>query len=366
MSLLFQATSQARPLFPGSLLIEGLAQAGSSLFFKDPEYRGQLPIYSGIINFQFYQPAEPGDQVRLELEVLKKDKNQVTLESRALIDGKVIAEGDLHYTFAEPPSGASIHPTSTVHPSAILGKDVTIGPYSIIGANVIVGDRTRIEGQVLLEPYTQIGQDCHIFFGSVLGSLAQDTKYKGERSGVKIGDRNVIREYVTINRATGEDNFTTLGDDNFLMTHTHLGHNTIVGNNVVFTNSSCIAGHTNIGNKVNIGASAGVHQFVRIGDGAMIGAYTKLTQDVPPFLLGEGNPASVRNVNLVGLKRQGFSKDAIKEIRNLFKVLYRSDQNFTQAINSITDDDMQTDESKFFIDFCKADSDRGLLLKSPS
>ncbi len=361
----FQGHFTSYPLMPNSLIIEALAQTASALFFKNPKYAGQLPLYSGIDHFSVKKSVVPGDQLRLEAELIVRKEPNLVVEVRALVDSQVVCEGEMTFTFAAPPSRPQIHPTASVHMSAILGADVVIGPFSIVGENVVIGDRTVLEAHVMVERDTEIGEECRIHFGAVIGSKAQDIKYKGELTKVIIGDRNEIREYVTINRATGQHNATVIGSDNLLMTNVHVGHNCVLGNKIVIVNNSNLAGHVIVEDNVIIGGMTGVHQFVRIGKSAMVGSYTRLLQDMPPFMLCEGNPAIVRNINAVGLKRSGLSREAIREVRIIFKELFRSGKNFTQAMETISQMDIQSDQAKYLIAFCTADSHRGLAFKKP-
>ena len=225
---------------------------------------------------------------------------------------------------------------------------------------MIIVDNTRIESNCFIEKWTQIGDDCKIHFGSVLGSAPQDSKYKGEKSWVVIGDRNEIREYVTINRATGKDATTKIGNDNILLTNVHLAHNCQLGNNITIVNMANIAGHSSIGDRAIIGGMTGIHQFCRIGEGAMVGAYTRLPQDVPPFMLCEGNPAIIRGLNVVGLRRNGATRADMSELKSIYKALYRSEMNTSQAMEHIASMNPDSPMAKRLVDFIQADSPRGI------
>ncbi|MDA1354468.1 MAG: acyl-ACP--UDP-N-acetylglucosamine O-acyltransferase [bacterium] len=260
------------------------------------------------------------------------------------------------------PSRPNIHPTASVHPTAVLGKDVIVGPYSIVGEEVFIGDRTTIEAHVMIDKWTQIGEDNHIHFGAVIGSPGQDTKYSGEKAYVSIGDRNELREYVTINRATGKDQVTRLGNDNMLMTNTHLGHNCNVGSNIIMANMVHVAGHVTIEDYAIIGGLTGVHQFVRIGKGCMIGGYSGLAQDVPPFMTCDGNPAYVRGINAIGIKRRGGDSSTVKELKEAYKLLYRSDVTHKEAIARI-EKESNSDTLAHLVAFLKQDTSRGISKK---
>jgi UDP-N-acetylglucosamine acyltransferase len=352
-----------QPIMPGVLILESMAQTAAVLFLKDPEYAGRIAMFAGIENAKFRKPVVPGDQLRLEMETIKIKGIFMRMHGKALVDGKVVCEGNFFFTLTSKPTKAHIHPTATVHSSAILGKDVTIGPYTIIGENCVIGENTTISAHVMVDKYTRIGKNCHISFGSVLGSEAQDVKYGGEETWVIIGDNTTIREYVTINRSTGKDSTTKVGSDCILMTNVHIGHNCQLGNGITVANMTNMAGHVEVEDFAIIGGMTGIHQFARIGKGAMVGAYTRLPQDVPPFMLCEGNPAIVRAVNAIGLKRKGATVAAVKQIREIHKLLFRSNQNITQAMEEIVKIKDPELETQHLIEFLKADSKRGLTKK---
>ncbi len=352
------------PVVPGSAMVEAMTQASCLIFLRDPDYVGRMSVLDTIHHFQWYRPVYAGDQLRLEVSVEREDVGGILLEGKALVEGKLVAEGKWTLRLAQAPSKPQIHPTSSVHASAILGKDVVIGPHCSVGENVIIGDRTILEAHVMIEKWTRIGQDCHFHFGCVIGSDPQDVKYGGEKTWVVIGDRNILREYVTINRSTGKDTVTEIGSDNMFLTHVHIPHNCKIGHFVTIANMTNLGGHTHVEDCVLIGGMTGIHQFVRIGKGAMVGAYTRLPQDVAPYTLCEGNPALTRGLNLVGLKRRGISKAAIDEIKSIFKVFYRSDLNRSQALDKLVQETFQTPEALHMLDFLKEESPRGITKKS--
>ncbi len=225
-----------------------------------------------------------------------------------------------------------IHPTAIIHPLANLHPTVQIGPYAIIGENVKIGADTSIGAHVVIEGPTEIGVGNRIFAGAIIGSEPQDLKYKGGQSWVKIGNYNQIREYVTINRATNEDEVTQLGDYNLLMAYAHVAHNCVIENEVIIANSVALAGHIYIESKARISGVLGVHQFVRIGSLAMIGGMSRIERDVPPFTIVEGNPARVRSLNLIGLQRSGLTAEDISQLKKAFRLIYRSELSFKDAL----------------------------------
>lgn len=353
------------PGFPGSMILECMVQTASILLLRDAEFANQAPSLNDITKMAFKKDVVPGDQMRLEVELSKIKDNIVLMYGKALVDGKIAGEGEFSFALRRKPSRPQIHPTASVDSSAVLGKDVIIGPYTIIGENVIIKDRTVLEANIMVEKYTQIGEDCHIHFGCVIGSDAQDIKYNGEKTWVVIGDRNQIREYVTINRSTGANTITKIGSDNMFLTHVHIGHNCELGDRITIANSTNLAGHTIVEDNAVIGGMTGIHQYVRIGKGAMVGAYTRLPQDVAPYTLCEGNPATIKSINIVGLRRQGASKKAIREIIEIYKLFFRSGLNSGQALEEIEKKELGKEpESQRLLNFIRAESKRGLLKKA--
>jgi len=252
-----------------------------------------------------------------------------------------------------------IHPTAIVSPEAELADGVEIGPYSIIGENVTIGEDTKIGSGVSIQGWTKIGKRCCIFQGAVIGTPAQDVHYKGGKSSVEIGDDNLIREYVTIHRGTGEESITHIGNNNFIMAYSHIAHNCWVGNRVVIANMGTLAGYVRVEDKVVIGGLAAVHQYVRIGTCAMIGGCTKVIKDIPPFTLANGNPASLWGLNVVGLRRAGFSARTRRYLSKAYKILFRSGLNTSQALKKIENELEGIPEIEYLCNFIRS-SKRGI------
>lgn len=229
----------------------------------------------------------------------------------------------------------SIHQTAIVHPQAQLHPTVRVDPYAVIGAEVKIGANTSVGSHAIIDGCTEIGADNQIFPGAAIGLDPQDLKYQGANSLVKIGDRNKIREYVTINKATAEGEATVIGNDNLLMAYSHVGHNCKIENGVVIANSVAIAGHVTIESQAIISGVLGIHQFVHIGKMAMVGGMSRINRDVPPYMLVEGNPARVRSLNLVGLKRKGLSREEIGQLKKAFRMLYSQDLPMQQAVSQL-------------------------------
>lgn len=246
-----------------------------------------------------------------------------------------------------------IHPTALVHPNAQIGDGVEIGAFCVIGPDVVIGDGTIIGPHVVIEPLSTIGRDCQISAGVILGGNPQDTKFKGERSYLIIGARNIIREYVTIHRATGEGNATTIGDDNMLMAYCHIGHNCTIGSGVTMANMVGISGHVVVEDKAVFGGMVGVHQFVRIGKLAMLGGYSKIVQDVPPFMIADGRPMKVYDLNVRGLRRHGVAQKVRSDLKQAYKLLYRSNLNISQAVEAIETEVYPSPERDYLLGFVR-------------
>jgi UDP-N-acetylglucosamine acyltransferase len=232
---------------------------------------------------------------------------------------------------------AKIHPQAIVESSAELGNNVEVGPFCYIGANAQIGDGTRVLHHATVEGKVSLGKNNTIFPYALIGGLTHDLKYEGGEPGLKIGDDNLFREYVTAHVATHADDFTTIGSGNVFLAYSHVAHDCQVGNHLVMSSHAALGGHVKVGDHVNVGWGAGVHQFCRLGRHCMVSACSKLVQDVPPFMLADGSPAEVRSINKVGLERAGFESSEIESIRSAFKVLYRKDLNRSQALQYLQD-----------------------------
>ena len=225
-----------------------------------------------------------------------------------------------------------IHPTAVIDPSAKLADSVEVGAYSVIGANVEIGENTWIGPHVVIQGPTKIGKENKLFQFSSIGDVPQDKKFHGETSYLEIGDRNTIREFATINRGTEDGGGTThIGNDNWLMAYIHIAHDCIVGNNTIFANNASLAGHAVIGDHAILGGFTLVHQFCKIGQHAFCGMGSAISKDVPPYIMVNGSPAQAHGLNSEGIKRKGFSKEAMKALRDAYKIIYRSKLTIEEA-----------------------------------
>lgn len=228
-----------------------------------------------------------------------------------------------------------IHPTAVIHPRAELHPTVEVGAYAVIGERVKIGPDTKIGAHAIIDGLTEIGARNQIFPGAAIGLEPQDLKYEGSLTRVKIGDNNLIREYVTINRATGAGESTTIGNHNLLMAYVHVGHNCAIADRVIIANAVALAGHVKIESQARLSGVLGVHQFVHIGRLSMVGGLSRIDRDVPPYMLVEGNPSRVRAINKIGLERAGFTPEDLLVLKKTFRILYHSGYTLNQALEQL-------------------------------
>lgn len=264
-------------------------------------------------------------------------------------------------TRARPNATAGdIHPTAIVHPGAKLGAGISIGPYTVVREGVAIGPRTTVGAHCVIEGRTTIGEDCEIFTGAVIGSIPQDLKYRGEESLLVIGDRNKIREYVTINPGTsGGGGKTVIGSDCLLMAYSHVAHDCLIGDQVIIANSAALAGHITVEDRAAIGGLVGIHQFVRVGRLSFIGGCSRVVQDIPPYATCVGYPAKVFGLNHEGLRRAGVSLEAKQRLRRAFRVLFQSKLSMSHALKQVADDADGGPELHHLLAFIRA-SKRGV------
>lgn len=252
-----------------------------------------------------------------------------------------------------------IHPTAIVDPSAIIHKNVEIGPYAIIGPDCEIGEGTIIGGHAVIAANTRMGKNNHIYPHAVIGEEPQDLKFHGEYSTIVIGDSNLIREYVTIHRATGENQETRIGSHNMLQAYVHVAHNCNLGDYIVISSFSGLAGHATVEDHAVIGGMSGIHQFVRIGAYAMVGGMSKIVQDVTPFVIVDGNPSRVVGLNSVGISRNHIDPEVRKELKRAFRLIFRSGLKLDDAISEMEQELSSTPEIEHLLSFLR-NSDRGL------
>ncbi len=253
----------------------------------------------------------------------------------------------------------AIHPTAIIHKKARLGAGCEVGPYCVIGEHVTLGERCRLHSHVVIDGHTTLGKENEIFPFASLGLKTQDLKWKGGLTRTEIGGRNTFREYVTIHSATSDGEVTRVGSHNHLLAYCHIAHNVMLGNHVIMSNVGTLAGHVTVEDYAVIGGLAAVHQFCRIGRMAIIGGCSKVVQDVPPFMLADGNPAQTRTLNKVGLERNGVSEEAQNALKQAYKILFREGLTIPNALKKIEARHFRFPEITHLVRFCQT-SERGL------
>ena len=254
-----------------------------------------------------------------------------------------------------------IHPTAVVSPGAELAQGVRIGPYSVIGEHVSIGSDTYVGAHVAIEGHTRIGERNSIYPFASIGTPPQDISYRGEDTRLTIGDENIIREYVTIHRATTKENWETiLGDRNYIMAYAHVAHDCILGSEVIMSNVATLGGHITIGDHAILGGQVAVHQFVRIGDYAFLGGKSGVDRDVPPFMITAGERARLYGVNRKGLARMGFSREAIDGLKKAYSIIWRGKKQFNEGIKQVREEIESFPELEMLLNFFEG-SKRGIL-----
>jgi UDP-N-acetylglucosamine acyltransferase len=228
-----------------------------------------------------------------------------------------------------------IHPTAVIDSRAQIGAEVEIGPYCVVGPGVVLGDRCRLQAHVNIQGPAKIGAGNEFFPFACIGHRSQDLKYTGEPTYLEIGDGNCFREFVTVHRATAPGGKTVVGSRGNFLAYCHIAHDCVVGDDVIFSNNGTLAGHVEVGDRAIIGGLTAVHQFCRIGRMAITGGCSKIVQDVPPFMMADGNPAKIRHINQIGLERAGMPPETVRAIKDAFRLLYRSGLNTGQALERI-------------------------------
>ena len=368
----FQGHFPGRPLMPGVLMIETLTQVASVLIFRSMDAAGagrqttSGRVYlRGVENAKFRRQVVPGDRLRLEVVMGARRSRIARTHAVAYIGDDVVAEAELVMGLVGVTVGPRIHPSAIVHPSARIGDGTEIGPYVTIGAQVQIGRNCRIGASAVLDGPTEMGDGNEIFPMASVGLIPQDLKFGGESTRLVIGNRNVIREFVTIHRGTaGGGGVTRIGDRNLFMAYAHVAHDCQVGNETIFANGATLAGHVLVEDCATVGAFSGVHQYCRVGRHAFIGGYSVVTKDALPFAKTVGNRARIYGVNTIGLVRRGFSPDAIAKLRRAYRHLLHS--NTSRALAQIErDPSLRCEEVQYVVDFIRTSS-RGVGLRRPS
>jgi UDP-N-acetylglucosamine acyltransferase len=257
-------------------------------------------------------------------------------------------------------SNVQIHPTAIVDPGATIGAGTIVGPYCVIHADVVLGANCWLQHHVTLCGPMRAGAQNKFYAYSSIGQQTQDLKYAGEPTYLEIGDENTFREFVTVNRSTTSDGKTRIGSRGNFLAYSHIGHDCVVGNEVVFSNNGTLAGHVQVGDNAVMGGLTAVHQFCRIGRFAITGGCSKIVQDVPPFMIADGNPAEIRGVNLVGLERKNYPPESVRLVKEAFRLIYRSKYNTGQALEAVRKELPQSDDIREIVEFIEK-TERGII-----
>jgi UDP-N-acetylglucosamine acyltransferase len=353
------------PVMPAVLTIEALTQVAAVLILEQDDVSPTSRVsLRGVNNAKFRRQVLPGDRLTLEVSILRRRSTLAKAAAIAYVGGQRVAEAEL--LLAIERGAAYVDPTAQVHPAARIGEGTIISANCTIGPEVTIGSRCRIDPSVVIDGWTEIGDETHIFPMASIGLAPQDLKYRGERTRLIVGRRNIIREFATINRGTaGGGGQTSIGDQNLLMAYVHVAHDCHVGSHTIFGPHATLGGHVAVEDYANISAGSAVHQFCRVGKYSFIGGYSVVTKDALPFGRTIGSrPARIFGVNSVGLVRRGFSADTINQLKRAYRYLVQV--NTTHALAQIEADPTLTSaDVRYLVDFIRT-SQRGAILRRPT
>jgi UDP-N-acetylglucosamine acyltransferase len=362
----FQGHFPGAPLLPAVLMLEALSQVAALLLVQRDDAPPDTRVYlRGVDNAKFRRQVVPGDRLRLEISLGRRRRSLARVGAAAYVGDNVVAEAEL--LLAIVTDRTQIDPTAIVHAGAQIGEGTTVGPHATIGEHVRIGANCRIGASAVVDGWTEIGDGTEIYPFASIGLIPQDLKFRGEKTRLVIGRRNIFREFVTIHRGTqGGGGLTSIGDRNLFMAYAHVAHDCHVGTETIFANGATLAGHVLVEDYATIGAFSGVHQFCRVGRHAFIGGYSVVTKDALPFAKSVGNRARIYGLNTIGLMRRGFGTDVINKLKRTFRYLLQSKLNTTSALRQIEQDpSLACAEVQYLIDFIHT-SRRGVILRRPS
>jgi UDP-N-acetylglucosamine acyltransferase len=353
----------SQPVMPGVLLLESLAQAAGIWLLKTaPDPRRVEIRVVGFDDTKFRRPVVPGDQLLLEVQLVHRRGELVRFHGEVRVGESRAAEARLLLQVATLPP-PEVDPLARVAAGAVLEPGVRVGPFCLVGERVRLGRGTVLESHVVIDGDTRVGDGNRFFPFSSIGLVPQDLKFRGEASRVEIGDRNVFREGTTVHRGTaGGGSLTRIGSDNLFMAQVHVAHDCLVGSHTVFANATALSGHVEVQDFATLGGFCGVHQFCRVGTHAFMGGATIATRDVAPFSLTVGNRAHFFGVNGIGLRRRGFSPEAIVALRQAYRVLVQRGRPLAEALSRLEAEGPHTDEVRTVVEFVRT-SERGVVLE---
>jgi UDP-N-acetylglucosamine acyltransferase len=353
----------SQPVMPGVLLLESLAQAAGIWLLKTaPDPRRVEIRVVGFDDTKFRRPVVPGDQLLLEVQLVHRRGELVRFHGEVRVGESRAAEARLLLQVATLPP-PEVDPLARVAAGAVLEPGVRVGPFCVVGERVRLGRGTVLESHVVIDGDTRVGDGNRFFPFSSIGLVPQDLKFRGEASRVEIGDRNVFREGTTVHRGTaGGGSLTRIGSDNLFMAQVHVAHDCLVGSHTVFANATALSGHVEVQDFATLGGFCGVHQFCRVGTHAFMGGATIATRDVAPFSLTVGNRAHFFGVNGIGLRRRGFSPEAIVALRQAYRILVQRGRPLAEALARLEAEGPHTDEVRTVVEFVRT-SERGVVLE---
>jgi UDP-N-acetylglucosamine acyltransferase len=356
-----------RPIMPGVLICEAMTQVAGLVAKAGAENvrHGASMQLLELRRVRFRHPVVPGDQLHIEVAALAQEARVWKMRGTARVEGRVVADAEfsVRETAGEvwpelPPR--EVHRTAVVAPGARIGEGVTIGPYATVGPDVQIGAGCTIGPHAVIDGHTTLGQRNRIFQFASVGAPPQDLKYQGEPSRLEIGDDNVIREFTSISPGTrGGGMVTRLGSRNLLMVNSHVAHDCTVGNQTIVANGASLGGHVVVEDFVIVGGLAGVHQFVRLGQSAILGAGTMASMDVPPFCNATGDRARLRGLNVLGLRRRGFTETQLRALKRAYHLLFQSRLKAREAFCRVRDELGHIAEVEYLVAFIES-SQRGV------
>ncbi len=359
----FQGHFPQEPVMPGVLQIEAMAQVGGLLVLNSVDEPERYSTYfMKIDGVKFRQKVVPGDTLLFRVELLAPIRRGIsTMKGYAFVGEKVVCEAEFMAQIVKINKTKNmVSPLAYIHPEAKIGENVEIAPFVFIDKNVVIGDNNKIMANVNILYGSRIGNGNTIFPGAVIGAVPQDLKFRGEESTAEIGDNNLIRENVTVNRGTAAKGRTIVGSNNLLMEGVHVAHDALIGNGCIIGNSTKMAGEIVIDDNAIISANVLMHQFCHVGSHVMIQGGCRFSKDIPPYIIAGREPIAFSGINIIGLRRRGFANEVIESIHNAYRIIYQSGLNTTDALKKIEDEVEKSPEIDYIVNFIR-NSERGII-----